>query len=162
MDYEIVTTRQGDTRYDALIGAVRADRALMATVWSDSESRMPESSGKVWYVAVVGGVPAAWCAAETVDGVLRCTDSYERHGYRGHGLYAAVYAYRHLDAVLVAEREGMPAVTYVFAEPLALHLADGWVVTAEGDSAELDAPAHHWFELRRPADTDGRRNPAGR
>lgn len=153
---ELLTVRAGEPAYDALLGPVRADPALMRQVWEDSESRVPEEPGKVWCIAAVDGVAAAWAAAyETeMDGrpVLRCVDSYERPGPgRELSLYAAAYALRHQALVLPAADRGVPALTYIFAKPLRLHLADGWQVTDEDDSHEPDAPSHHWFELWRPA-----------
>lgn len=154
---ELLTVCAGDPAYAELLDPVRADRALMARIWADSESTMPEESGKVWCVAAVwaGGHrhAGAWCAAyETVDDgepTLKCCDSYEL--LRGRGLYAAVYAHRHREVVLPAATRGLPALTYVFAQPLPLHLADGWHVTDEGDSAEPGIEPHRWYELRRPA-----------
>ena len=62
--------------------------------------------------------------------------------------FAAVHdAQRHRTIVVSSP---LPCVTYVFSDPVRLHLADGWRITDEGDSHEPDAPSHHWYELRRP------------
>lgn len=151
MIYELVTVWVGHPRYEELVGPLRADADLLATMWQEAESRLDEAPGKRWCLAVVEHdgqlVAGAWAAAIVLpDGTLKCTNSYERPNFRGHGLYMAAYRHRHSTIV---RRHGGPAITYVYAQPLGLHLADGWNITDEGDSDEPDAPSHHWYELRR-------------
>lgn len=151
MTVEVVTVEIGHLRYEQLFGPLRDDPGVLATMWQEAESRLNEVPGKRWTVAVAerDGRPAAaaaWAAALVVDGELRCCNNYERPGFRGRGLYEAAYRVRH-DTIVA--RCGLPAVTYVFEQPLALHLADGWRVTDEGVSSEPEVPAHRWVELRR-------------
>lgn len=155
----LVTVWIGHPRYEELLGPVRDDPALLRQMWLDAESELDEADGKLWCVATVNvdgrWVAGAWAAAitEQVDGqmTLRCCNSYEVPAYRGRGLYAAAYAHRH--ATIVAPWTG-PALTYVYDQPLPLHLADGWRVTASGVST-VDEPdgdggtEHRWHEMRR-------------
>lgn len=144
---EILTLRHGDRRYAELLDLIRADGELVDRMWADAESWPGELDvpGTWWTVVVVDGRPAAWCAA-IVDGeVLKCHSNYEVPAYRGRGLYAQAYRWRHRDVI---RRRRMPAVTYLFAAPVGLHLSDGWVRTGETRVSEL---GHRWYELRRDA-----------
>lgn len=146
----LVQVEVGHPRYEELIGPLRGDDELLAVMLSEAESRLDEEPGKQWFVAAVQQgdrwVAGAWACAVVRDGLLWCCNNYERPGFRGNGLYGLAYDLRH--AVLV-ESCGLPAVTYIFVDPLQRHLDDGWRVTGEGDSNEPWAPSHHWFELRR-------------
>lgn len=148
MDIEIMKVQVGDPQYEQVIGGLRADADLLAYMWQAAESRLDEHPTKVWIVAVdPNGRALAWCAYQPVgDGVVTCVNSFERPEVWGRGLYATVYAARHQ---LI---RWFDAVTYVYDQPLPLHLADGWVPFEEGWSSEPDAPSHHWTGLRRPAD----------
>jgi hypothetical protein len=152
--YQIVTVEIGHPRYEELLGPLRDDDQLSRSMWWDAESRLDETPGKRWVIAVVDdmgrSVAAAWAAAVTVDGQLKCCNNYERREYRGRGLYAAAYEHRHR---IIVEPSELPCVTYIFREPLQLHLDDEWRVTGEGDSVVPDAPPHHWYELRRGVET---------
>ena len=138
--------------YEPLIGSLREDSALLATMWQEAESRLDEAPEgapyvKMWWVTLAPNTsePAAWAALVLgASGEVVCCNNYERGEWRGLGLYEQAYRRRH--AILAAL--GMPAVTYIFAQPLALHLADGWRITGQGDSAEMGVPSHHWYELR--------------
>ncbi|GAA2360730.1 hypothetical protein Cme02nite_38010 [Catellatospora methionotrophica] len=148
---ELVTVWIGHPRYEELLGPVRADTALLRQMWLDAESELDEQPGKLWCVSVVDGRAGAWAAAVEDCGVLRCCNSYEVPAYRGRGLYAAAYAHRH--ATIVAPST-LPAITYVYDQPLPLHLADGWAVTASGTStvSEPDGDGrfeHRWHAMRR-------------
>jgi hypothetical protein len=149
---ELVTCQTGDGAYAELLGPVVADPDLLAQMWADAEADRGElvAPGTTWVIAAVhaGGRrhPAAWAGATVIeeDGqqVLKLVCSYEVPAWRGRGLYALAYAERHRTIV---EPWSGPAVTYIFAQPLALHLADGWTVTGEGISND----GHAWYELRR-------------
>jgi hypothetical protein len=145
---QVVTLAHGQPQYADLLDEIRADTDLVRLMWEHAEACPSELDvpGTRWSVAVVDGVPAAWCAARVQDDILLCHSSYERPDYRGRGLYEAAYRRRHEDVV---EMSGLPAVTYLFAQPLALHEADGWCRTGREGSGELDG--HWWLELRRPA-----------
>ncbi|HWB38354.1 MAG TPA: hypothetical protein VHA75_20240 [Rugosimonospora sp.] len=157
MAVEVLILRQGDARYEEMFGQLRADRALLADLWAAAESRLDEHPGKTWIVAVEAGVPVAWCAYEPTDeqgAEVKCVDSYERREAWGRGLYARVFWARHR---LIRRAE---AITYVFAQPLGLHLSAGWRITGEGDRSEPGIPSHHWYELRRsPGDVGTYRRP---
>lgn len=159
MDCEIVNVVQGDDLYEELLSQIRDDPGLLQQMWQDAEHRLIEVPGKIWTIAVVWSeqerrwVPAAWAAAcEVIDdagrAVLRCSDNYERRGVgRDHGLHGAVYRHRHETVVAPS---GLPAVTYLFAEPIPPHERDGWYKTGLHDvSREPGIDEHPWWELRR-------------
>lgn len=144
-----VTLTHGAREYTALLAQITADPDLVDLMWEHAESRPTELDvpGTYWSVALVDGSPTAWCAACVQgDGTLRCHSNYERLGYRHRGLYAAAYRERHTTVITPS---GLPAVTYLFAQPIPLHEADGWVRTGvAGVSCEAGEP-HDWWELRR-------------
>ncbi|WBB94158.1 hypothetical protein [Verrucosispora sp. WMMC514] len=147
---ELVNVAPGYPRYEELVGQIRTDPALLAAMWSDAEHRLIEHPRKVWSIATVreGGrwVPAAWACAVVDGNVLRCCDNYERPGYRDRGLYEA--AYRHRHTTIVAPYP-LAAITYLFAQPIGLHMADGWYHTGvRGVSTEAGVE-HQWWKLRR-------------
>lgn len=141
---EVVNVRAGKGRYEALIGQIRNDVLLLAQMRADAEHDLVEHLDKVWTFVTVNGLVAAWCAAQPVDGVLTCSDNYERRGVgRELGLYRVAYRHRHETVVAPCE---LPAVTYLFAQPIALHEADGWRRTGLSGVSEH---GHRWWELRR-------------
>jgi hypothetical protein len=151
MEHRIVTLTHGDQEYTALLDRIRADTALVAAMEADAESHPDELDvpGTWWSVALVERqgveVPAAWCAARVEGDLLKAHSNYEHPDHRGHGLYAAAYRERHRSVVVPS---GLPTVTYLFPEPIALHEADGWVRTGVSGVSEM---GHQWAELRRPA-----------
>lgn len=136
-----------------------AEEPLRTQWWEDAESR--DEPGTAYLMVLVRGpdgwlVPAAWAGYRIEDehgtAVLRCCNNYVRRGYRDHtpDLYPVAYRARHL---LVVARLRLPAVTYLFPEPIALHEADGWVRdTAPGSSGQSrpfeNGPVHNWQRLR--------------
>ena len=152
MEYEIVQLTLVDDRYEQVIRPILDDAELMAQIWADAETRMEEASEKQWFVAVStpGDQALAWCAArlELQNGQLTmvCEANYERRGIgRAKGLYAAVFEERQQ----YLEHLGLPCVTYIFDQPLQLHLDAGWLPSgAEGISSEEGVEPHHWQELR--------------
>lgn len=163
MDYEIVTVQFGHPRYEDLVGPLRQDEELLATMWQDAESLLDEDAGKQWCIAVVNGVAAAWsCAILAEEGgrtYLKGCNNYEAPAYRGRGLYLAAYRHRHRTII---SRSELPCLTYIFPGPLGLHIADGWRRTIDAWSDANDTPgrphpSHHWYRLvrdpgRPPAD----------
>lgn len=138
-----------DPQYRRLVRLMASEP--LRTQWhNDAESEHVD--GVSYVVALVGGEPAAWAGWRIErDGTLRCWNNYVRHGYRDldPDAYASVYAARHRDVVL---RLGVPAETYLYPEPIPLHLADGWVIDpspeASGTSHPYpDGPVHHWRRL---------------
>lgn len=117
-------------------------------MWADAESRPDELDvpGTRWTVALAGGGLAAWCAASPAGGVLRCHSNFEVPAYRGRGLYGRAYRERHRAVVLPC---GLLAVTYLFAQPIGLHEADGWVRTGVSGVSFAAGEPHAWWELRR-------------
>ncbi|TDC63868.1 hypothetical protein E1258_09485 [Micromonospora sp. KC207] len=142
----VTILEHGRQEYAWLLGSIRADPWLVARLWADAESTPDELDrpGTVWCVALVGGAPAAWCAATPDGAALRAHSNYEHPHHRGQGLYEAVYARRHRDVVQPAR---LPAVTYLFAQPIPLHEADGWQRTGVEGPGEVDG--NWWWELSR-------------
>lgn len=142
----VATLAHGQPEYAALLDRIRADEWLVGRMWADAESRPDELDvpGTWWTVVVVDGAPAAWCAARLDGGVLKCHSNYEHPAHRGRGLYAAAYRERHQTVVATA---AVPAVTYLFRQPIPLHEADGWYRTGLEGPGEL--PDHWWWQLRR-------------
>ncbi|MEU7822938.1 hypothetical protein [Catellatospora sp. NPDC049133] len=150
---ELVTVRMGEAAYEELLGPVRADAALLEQMWRDAETpRLDEKPGKTWCVATVhhGGrrIAAAWAAAieEEHEGqrILRCSDSYDVPAWRGRSLYTLAYAWRHATIVVPT---GLPARTFVYAQPKVLHDRDGWTVVNSDTSHEPGLDPHEWFEM---------------
>ncbi len=139
-----------------LLDALR-EEPLRTQWWEDAES---EHEPGVSYLMVLAPgpdvwlVPAAWAGYrienEAGTAVLRCLNNYVRREFRNPDLYPLAYEARHR---LVVARFGLPAVTYLFPEPIALHEADGWVrdTGPSGSGQSPVNPNHHWQRLRRPA-----------
>lgn len=146
MDYEIIEIREGHPRYEEILRPVTSDADLLAQIWADAESAMEEHPQKTWWFAVAtDGEALAWCAVQPVaeDGrvVMKCTDSYERRGRgRDNALYREVFAARNVAL------GHMACVTYVFDQPVRLHLEHGWELTGV-DGVSDDG--HHWQEMRK-------------
>lgn len=143
----IRTLNHGRRYYAELLHLIRTDRDLVAAMWDDAESTPDEIDipGTTWVVVLTDlGEPAAWCAARVVDGVLKCHSNFEVPAHRGLGLYELAYRQRHRDVVL---RSDKPAVTYLFAGPIDLHRADGWLLTGNDGPGQI--LGHQWWELRR-------------
>lgn len=149
---DVITTIYGSQRYMALLDRIRADPATVAAMWEDAEGRPGELDipGTRWSVAVSpSGDPMAWCAARVVGGVVLCHSNYERREYRGCGFYAQAYRQRH--AMILAPL-ALPAVTYLYPEPIPLHTADGWMFddgehSSGVSTAHPGGPPHHWQRL---------------
>jgi hypothetical protein len=149
----VETLSHGEQLYGDLLDRLRDDAHLVARMRTDAESSPDELDvpGTQWSVVLTAaGVPAAWCAA-TPDGAgqLVCHSNYEVPAYRGLGLYAAAYHARHRDVLLQFKR---PAVTYLFPEPVPLHVANRWVpdTTPAGVGTSRPypgGPIHHWQRL---------------
>lgn len=157
MYFELVNVQTGHPRYEELIGQIRLDDQLRQQMWRDAEHRFTEHPDKIWSMALVRGggrwVPAAWAAAQVVDGWLSCTDNYERPGFRGPdlgrigwGLYPEAYAYRHATVVTPSR---LPARTFIFDQPCVLHEQDGWMYTGVTATSHEAGTPHDWWEMRR-------------
>ncbi len=128
----------------------------LRTQWRDDAESEHEPDVSYLMVLVDDGgplVPAAWAGYRVIDGVLHCCNNYVRREYRGRNpeLYAMAYAARHREVVAVLN---MPAVTYLYAQPIPLHEADGWIRdTGPGSHgvsrARPDGEEHPWWRLRR-------------
>jgi hypothetical protein len=147
---EVVNVQPGHPRYEGLVGQIRDSPDLLACMWSDAEHRMVEQPGKTWTIATVqdGGqwVPTAWACSIVQDGILRCCDNYEVPRWRGRGLYEAAYRHRHVTIVAPSR---LPAVTYLFVQPIGMHEADGWYRTGVNGVSTAAGVPHEWWELRR-------------
>ncbi|WP_431728555.1 hypothetical protein [Verrucosispora sp. TAA-831] len=155
MDVDVFTAAHGTVRFAVLLAGLRADTALVEQFWADAEGTPDELDvpGTMWSVVVLRdgsrwGALAAWAAARVDGDMLKCFASYEVPGAgRERGLYRDAYRERHRAVVLPCRR---PAVTYLFAQPVPLHEADGWRRTGvSGTSSEPGIPSHAWWELRR-------------
>lgn len=149
---ELLVLRAGDARYNDVVGALTRDDRLRAEVWAAAESELQERPDKTWVVAVDAGRALAWCAFQPSDEpgyVVKAVDSYVRPEAWHRRLYPLVFFRRHQ---LI---RAVPAVTYVFDQPLALHFGCGWVPTGDGWSSEPGIPPHHWTRLVRDGDAAG-------
>ncbi len=147
----VITLAHGQPLYADLLDGIRNDRDLVAAMGADAESHPDELDlpGTRWSVALLeDGTPAAWCAARTEDGTLKCHSNYEVRAWRGRRLYEAAYHARHRDVV---HPSGLAAVTYLFDAPIGLHEANGWRRTGQ---TGCGVTGHQWWELRRPAAGD--------
>lgn len=150
---EILHLTLDHPRYDDLTAQLLAE-PLATEWWADAESK--HEDGIEYVMVLADGVPAAWAGwrievdTDAFRRVLRCRNSYERRGPgRELGLYAHAYRERHERVVLTS---GLPGLTYLYAEPIPLHEADGWVKTGVcGVSKVPGLKPHPWWELRRPA-----------
>ncbi len=124
--------------------------------WDDAESE--HEPGVAYLMVLARGphgwlIPAAWAGYRIEDeagsAVLRCCNNYVRRGFRDRTpeLYSVAYRARHR---LVVSKFGLPAVTYLVPEPIALHEADGWErdPTPLGSGQSPVNPEHHWQRLR--------------
>ena len=149
MDYQILTIHAGLPRFDELVNGIMANDDLVEQMWADAEHVPDDFTGATLSMVLVDGVPAAWAGSteeEEISGapMLRCCLNYERRGPgRDLGLYAEAYAHRHRTVV---EPSGVPAVTYLFAEPIAPHEADGWRRTGHTGMSDQ---GHRWWGLHR-------------
>lgn len=141
----------GHPLYEELIGQIRSDRRLLDEMWADGEHRLEEAPDKIWTVVSIVGAPVAWASARpggAHDGrFLYCGDNYERRGVgRRRALYQVAYRHRHNTVIVPA---GVPAHTFLFAQPIPLHEADGWRKTGQtGVSRQEGLDPHEWWELR--------------
>lgn len=122
-------------------------RQALTLMWDDAEGTVAELDipETRWTVVLTeDNRPAAWCAARIeADGTLKCHSNYETRAHRGRRLYRDAYHGRHRDVILTYNR---PAVTYLFAEPIRLHEADGWHQTGQTGTG---ITGHRWWQLRR-------------
>ncbi len=143
-----MTLKHGEQLYTDLLTRIREDTDLVAAMWAHAESRPDELDrpGTYWTVTLLDdGTPAAWCAARIQDdATITCHSNYEVPAHRGRGRYTAAHQGRHRDVLLAYK---LPAVTYLFAQPIALHKAHGWYLTGPTGPGEL--AGHQWWELRR-------------
>lgn len=126
----------------------------LRTQWlDDAESEAETGVSYIMIFAADGAgelVPAAWAGWTVVDveGVqtLKCCNNYVRHGFRRRDpdLYGIAYRIRHRNVV---RRLRLPAETYLFPEPIGLHIADGWVPDlGPGGSGDSEF-GHRWQRL---------------
>jgi hypothetical protein len=139
----ILAVRPGTESHANLMVHLRTE-PLASEWWADAESEADDDASYV-VVYAAGRVPTAWAGFKVEGGVLRCVDNYERRGYRGRGLYECAYRWRHERVVVPLQ---LPAETYLFPEPIALHEADGWVRDpgCSGVST-VTGVEHHWQRL---------------
>lgn len=156
-DVSVSTLVHGSSRYSWLFDQLCDDVELATSLWEDAESRPSELDvpGTLWTVVTVRDQLAAWCAARlTVTGrsgeVLKCFHNYEVPRYRGHDLYERAYRRRHRDVILPFSQTapiGSVAVTYLFSQPIPLHLADNWCLTGVSGVSRAATEPHEWWEL---------------
>jgi hypothetical protein len=162
----VLAVHPGTTRHAGLV--VMMSRQPLAGQWyDDAESGVDADTARTSFMVtfVVGpdldAVPAAWAGWRfdvAADGlpVLRCCDNYVRRGYRGRTpeLYRLAYEARHS---LVVDTCGLRAETYLYPEPIPLHIADGWELDVSEDASGKSSPypggpVHEWQRLvRRPS-----------
>ncbi len=149
---DIITLRPEDTEYQHFM-SVLGSEPLRTQWWNDAESGV--EPGISYSMVLVDDQPAAWAGwyvSRSEPKLLHCCNNYVRQGYRDRRpeLYELAYRHRHRTVV---QALGLPGITYLFPEPVPLHLADGWVLdtgpNARGTSrAWPDGELHHWQRLR--------------
>lgn len=154
MNFESITVSHGSWAYEYLLSAIRSNRALAHWLDQDAESKVGEldAPGTTWSVVYLRGErpePVAWAAARHLpDGNLKGCCNYVRRDYRrediGVDLYRQAYMLRHRDVI---SKHAGPQETYLFAQPIPLHEADGWRKT--GESGPGKYPGNHWWRLVR-------------
>jgi hypothetical protein len=145
---EIVTTWSGGPRYELVTG-LRADPDVWAYALAAADCDLTEQPGQVWVLAVDEDGVAAWCAYHPGPGghPVQCVDSVELPRAYGSGAYRAAFLARH------ELLRRCPCVTYVYADPLALHLEHGWRYAGRGRTGD----GRDWYRLIR--DPDMRKRP---
>ena len=142
---ELLTIEIGHPRYEEIMRPIRQNVRLRQQMWDDAEHAFDEEPGKSWCMVLCNGIPAAWAASTCPPSRLLCCDNYERRGSgRQYGLYRLAYDFRH--ATIVAPST-LPAITYLGAEPIPLHEADGWVKT--GTHGVSSSTGLEWWQLHR-------------
>jgi hypothetical protein len=141
MTYRIVITGPGRPGYNLVTG-LRDDPRVRTYARRAADCDLAEQPGKTWVLAVDERGVAAWCAYHPDAEGLRCVDSVELPRAWGSGAYREAFLARHE----LVRRQA--CTTYVYADPLALHLAHGWVVDGEGPVGD----GRTWYRLVRPAD----------
>lgn len=145
---EIICTRVGMATYRYVRPLIKDPSP---EVWADAEIDMRAATrnpGKIWWLAVEGDRVLAQCAAWPADMIRplwECGHNYE-YGHRGRAerYWPKVFAARQAWLVEHGLTHRLTAVTYVFDQPLALHLSAGWTLTGMQDVSEH---GHHWQEL---------------
>lgn len=146
---------------------------LFSEWWIDAESGAdPGVSYVIVYDLDEHGneVPAAWAGwiievdlEERFGGgaVLRCCNNYVRRGFRDRDPELYALAYRHRHDQVVAQL-GLPAFSFLYEQPIPLHLADGWEYDTPVDEPGESRPypggeLHRWWRLhwRAPGSTAG-------
>jgi hypothetical protein len=158
-----------DDGYDQLLKELE-EEPLATEWWNDAESRADYG---VSYIVVYdldehgNEVPAAWAGwiheldlDEQLGGgmIVRCCNNYVRRGFRDRDpeLYAVAYRRRHEQIVL---RFGVPAYSFLYRQPIPIHLADGWEYDTPADEpgesrAYPGGELHQWWRLHwRPPGT---------
>jgi hypothetical protein len=140
----VQTLTHGDRRYTALLARIRAAPGLEQHMLSDAESTPAELDvpGTLWAVVTISGEPTAWSAL--TGG--KAHSNFERRGYRGRGFYRDAFLARQAEIV----RLGQPVETFIFPQPVALHLAAGWRIdpATRGQSSPFPGgPVHEWQRL---------------
>jgi len=123
MGYHISILTPGDGGYEHILGPMRADLVLREYARDAADCHLREHPRKVWVVAHDPGGVLAWCAYEPADepGVeVKACDSVELPRAWDTDVWSVLYEVRQ---TLIGART---AVTYVYDQPLWLHLVDGW------------------------------------
>ncbi len=148
---DVITLTPEHPEYGAFMAILNSE-PLRTQWWNDAESGV--EPGISYSMVLVDDQPAAWAGwyiSLSGPRLLRCCNNYVRRDYRNRQpeLYELAYRHRHQHVVL---RFGLPAITYLFPEPIPLHLADGWEYgtgrNAFGTSSPYTGgPVHHWRRL---------------
>lgn len=154
---EVAHLTPASPRYIDFIGDLGA-WPLAADWYADAEStarEYPDASYFVTYAPNRYGapVPAAWAGYLVLerDGrpFLKCVNNYVTRPFRGRDPDLWQLAYRERHRRIVTQL-GAPAETYLFPEPIPVHLADGWQLdtspTGSGVSRATGVE-HHWQRL---------------
>jgi hypothetical protein len=152
---QIFNVHPGDFAYDAFLWELQQE-PLRTEARVDADHEHYDGIRYTVVYDLMRGVerPAAWAGfvSTTIDGQpgLKCVNNYVRHSFRGGPIRYYDFAF-HYRQQTILHTTGLPAETYLFPEPIPLHLAHGWITdtspTGTGIHRPDNGPARTWQRL---------------